>query len=150
VEAVVGPDPSRAEAVRSLGLPGVSTVGDLTAEGEPAHLILESVGGESLSHAFGRVAPGGVIVTYGRSSQQEGRVPTGFFSTGAQLHGLSFARDHEGDQLRPGGLDVLAGFVAAGRLDPGISLVDGWDGLHAAIDALISRKVAGKAVLRVA
>jgi NADPH:quinone reductase-like Zn-dependent oxidoreductase len=149
VEAVVGPDPSRADAIRSLGLPGVTIVAALTALGAPAHLILESVGGESLSAAFQRVAPGGLIVYYGRSSAREGSVPTGFFSTGAQLQGLSFARDMEGDQIRPAGLETLAALVDQGRLDPGISLCDDWSELDAAIDALMGRSVAGKAVLRV-
>ena len=149
VEAVVGADPSRAEAIRSLGGPGVTIVPALTPEGTPAHLILESVGGESLSAAFLRVAPGGVIVTYGRSSAREGSVPTGFFSTGAQLHGLSFARDMDGDQIRPAGLETLAALVDQGRLDPGISHCADWADLDGAIEALMGRTVAGKAVLRV-
>ena len=149
VEAVVGPNPARAAAVTSLGLPRVTLVDDLTDEGPEAHLVLESVGGASLSAAFKRVAPGGVIVTYGRSSAQEGSVPTGFFSTGAELHGLSFARDDDGDQMRPGGLDVLAALVAQGRLDPGIGLSADWADLAGAVEALMGRSVAGKAVLRV-
>ena len=149
VEAVVGRDPSRVEAVRSLGLPRVTIVDALTPAGPQAHLILESVGGDSLSAAFERVAPGGVIVTYGRSSAREGSVPTGFFSTGAQLHGLSFARDMEGDQIRPAGLETLATLVAQDRLDPGISHRADWADLHGAIDALMDRAVAGKAVLQV-
>jgi NADPH2:quinone reductase len=44
----------------------------------------------------------------------------------------------------------LVELVAAGRLDPQIDLVAPWDEAGTAIDALLDRRVAGKAVLTLA
>jgi NADPH:quinone reductase len=44
---------------------------------------------------------------------------------------------------------VLAGELAAGRLDPQIALTVSWREPDAALAALIDRRVAGKAVLQI-
>ncbi|MFD0278192.1 hypothetical protein ACFVHB_30380 [Kitasatospora sp. NPDC127111] len=44
-------------------------------------------------------------------------------------------------------LGWLAGEVAAGRLDPQIAWRGGWDAAAEAVDALLGRKLHGKAVL---
>ena len=49
----------------------------------------------------------------------------------------------------PASLAMMGGLVARGLLDPGVSMETGWKDLAAAADALIDRKVAGKAVLLV-
>jgi NADPH:quinone reductase-like Zn-dependent oxidoreductase len=149
VIAVVGDDPARAEAVAELGLPRVTIERGLAPIGPLAHLILESVGGGSLSAAMTRVAPGGVIVTYGRSAGTPGSVPPDWFFRNATLTGLSVAHDLAADEHDPKALEILGALVADGRLDPGISLELGWDHLDQAIGDLTGRRVAGKAVLRV-
>ncbi len=149
VIAIVGPDPSRAAAVTKLGLRGLTVEQGLAGTGAPAHLILESVGGSSLSAAFTRVAHGGVIVTYGRSSGDPGAVPPDWFFANASLHGLSFSRRHGADGTSPTGLEILGRLVAEGRLDSGISFQRSWDEADTAIDALRERRVAGKAVLHI-
>lgn len=149
VIAVVGPDPARAEAVTGLGLPRVTLEVGLADQGPPAHLVLESAGGDSLSAAMRRVAEGGVIVTYGRSSGVPGSIPPDWFFKNATLHGLSVAYDNAGDQRSPTGLEVLGAMVADGRLDPGISVRRPWTELGPAIEALMDRQVSGKAVLTI-
>lgn len=149
VIAIVRDDPSRADAVLSLGLDGVTIERELSPKGERAHLVMESVGGDSMSAAFRRVAPGGVIVSYGRSAQQPGSVPADWFFTDARLEGLPFSADHEADRFAPRGLEVLGDLVARGLLDPGIGLEADWKELPAAAAALVDRRVAGKAVLHV-
>jgi NADPH2:quinone reductase len=149
VIAIVGPDPSRAEAVTELGIPGLSLEQGLSGSGVPAHLILESVGGGSLSAAFTRVASGGAIVTYGRSSGEPGAVPPDWFFTNASLHGLGFSHHQGADATSPTGLDILGQLVAEGRLDTGISWERSWDEVDSAMEALRERRVAGKAVLHI-
>ncbi len=149
VVAVVGDDPSRAETVTSLGLPRLTLEHGLAAEGPPAHLILESVGGESLTNAFARVATGGVIVTYGRSSGERGAVPPDWFFRNATLVGLSFSSHDAMDATSPTGLEILGQLVADGRLDAGIGLEAPWEEIDGAIEQLRDRRVQGKAVLHV-
>jgi NADPH:quinone reductase len=149
VIAIVGTDPSRIAAVTQLGLPGLRIEHGLAETGVPAHLILESVGGSSLSAAFARVAQGGVIVTYGRSSGDPGAVPPDWFFANATLQGLSFSHHQQLDATSPTGLEILGRLVAEGRLDTGISLRRSWDEADSAIDALRDRQVQGKAVLHV-
>jgi NADPH2:quinone reductase len=150
VIAVVGDDPARAEAVDELELAGVTCVRGLSGDGAPAHLILESAGGDSLSAAMTRVSPGGVIITYGRSQGTPGSVPADWFFKNATLTGLSVAHDLALDHRRPSALQILGDLVADGRLHPGVSLELGWNALGDAVAALMDRRVAGKAVLVVA
>ena len=149
VIAIVGADPSRTEAVTALGIPGLSVEQGLAGSGVPAHLILESVGGSSLSAAFTRVAPGGSIVTYGRSSGDPGVVPPDWFFTNASLHGLGFSHHQAADATSPTGLAILGRLVAEGRLDTGISWQRSWDEADTAMEALRERRVSGKAVLHI-
>ncbi|MGX8011950.1 zinc-binding dehydrogenase [Mesorhizobium sp. ORM8.1] len=119
------------------------------AEG-PFSLITESVGGESLAHAIGRVAPGGTIVMFGSSSGE--LTPIGF---------RQFVPGHEGARLQTFayytsgagiGADIasLLDLVAAGRLESRIALTAPWTDIGQALDALRQRSFSGKAVLTMA
>ena len=46
-------------------------------------------------------------------------------------------------------LRLLADEIAAGRLDPGVSMVVSWREADSAIEALLERRVSGKAVLTI-
>ena len=92
----------------------------LEPEGERFDLILESVGGPSLAAALRRVAPGGVVVTFGDSSGEPVRFGARDFyrSTGATLY--AFLIFSELDRRGTGSADLerLARLIAAGKLDP--------------------------------
>lgn len=148
VLAVVGRG-SRASAVSELGLPAVEVVVGDPAPTHPVDLVLESVGGDSLTSAFDWVVDGGTIVSYGRSSGQPGQVPPGWFLKGSRLLGLRYVCGVDGRPTGPEDLAVLADLVARGRLDPGVSREADWLDTPALVEALLDRKVAGKAVLLV-
>jgi len=149
VTAVAG-SAARAAGLRDLGADAV--VLELTREGEPFDLILESVGGESLAAALSRVAPDGDIISYGNSSREPASFDaTGFYRrAGARLHAFLLLEELTrvaGSGSR--GLRYLAEEVAAGRLDPQIGLEANWRQPGPALAALLDRRVAGKAVLHV-
>ncbi|RTM10232.1 MAG: oxidoreductase [Hyphomicrobiales bacterium] len=136
------------EDLHSLGAGQVVESVDL-AEG-PFSLIAESVGGQSLAHAIGRVAPGGTIVMFGSSSGE--LTPVGF---------RQFVPGHEGARLQTFayyasgsaiGADIasLLALVAAGRLETRVAMTVPWTDIGQVLDALRQRSFSGKAVLTVA
>ena len=149
VTAVVG-RPERADHVRRLGVDEV-IVGDLPS-GDEYDVILESVGGASLGAALASVAPGGVVVSYGNSSGACRRRSTPAASSGAAARGSTpswcsprLARHGSGTR----DLTDLARAAASGRLDTGVTMVVDWADAATAMDALMDRRVAGKAVLTI-
>jgi NADPH:quinone reductase-like Zn-dependent oxidoreductase len=145
----VARDAKRAEGLAGLG--AAEIVHRVGPEGEAFDLILESVGGHSLAAALRRVAPQGQVVTFGDSSGEPVTFGARDFyrSTGASLYAfLVFA---ELDRSGTGSADVerLARLVAAGKLDPGISVEASWRESGPVLEALLDRRVKGKAVLLV-
>lgn len=129
---------------------GAEVVMELQPEGEAFDLVLESVGGATLATVLARVAPGGLVVSFGNSAGDtttfNARTLYGR-ATAARLYG--FLVFEELARTRSGARDlrVLAELVAAGRLDPQVALEVGWGDAERAIQALQDRQVAGKAVL---
>jgi len=145
VTAVVG-SPERGAGLPTLGAAEV-TVGMPTESG--FDLVLESVGGSSLAAALTLVAAGGTVVSYGNSSQEPTTFDVSRFYSkgGVTLYGLVLLHElvRTGSAVRD--LAYLAGLIATGRLDPQIGLTLPWQDAPAAIEALMGRPVAGKAVL---
>jgi NADPH2:quinone reductase len=141
--------PERAEGLRELGADEV--VDELKVDGDPIDVILESVGGASLAAALGRVAPGGTVVAFGFSSGEPTTFDVSSFypHAGARLYALRVFDEiaHRGSAVPD--LRFLAEEVAAGRLDTQISLSSSWREAGAALEALVERRVRGKAVLTV-
>jgi NADPH:quinone reductase len=139
----------RGEGLRELGADALVT--ELEPEGEPFDLLLESVGGASLAAALTRVGPGGTVVAFGASSPEPTTFDVSRFYNrgGPRLYGLrvfdELARLGSGRR----DLDLLVAELAASRLDPQIDLVTSWRDADTALTALMERRVAGKAVLRV-
>jgi NADPH:quinone reductase len=140
----------RARGLRELGADEV--IAELEPEGEDTYdVVLESVGGASLAAALQRVTPGGIVVSFGNSSREPTSFDVSRFynRTGARLYAFRIfdvlAREGSGAH----DLGFLAEEVAAGRLDPQISLTAGWRDAGSAITALLERRVPGKAVLTV-
>jgi NADPH2:quinone reductase len=147
VIAVVG-SRERGEGLEQLGADEV--VVGLEPHGPPLDLVLESAGGDSLAAALKRVARFGTVVAFGNSSGADttinisdfyGRAPT------ARVYAFMVF-----DEIRKEGsgsrdLRALADLVGAGELRTEVSLEQSWADPDAAVNALIERRVAGKAVL---
>jgi NADPH2:quinone reductase len=145
----VAAGPARGEGLAELGADEV--IHEFSPEGERFDVILESVGGSSLAAALARVAPAGIVIAFGISSGE----PTTFNvrdfynRRGARLYGLrvfdELDRHHSGVR----DLRFLAEEVAAGRLDPQVTLRASWREAGSALEALLERRVRGKAVLTI-
>jgi len=146
VTAIVG-RPERAEGLAKLRADEV--VVGLELEGEPFNLVLESAGGASLATSIARLAPEGIVVSFGNSSNEttsfdprvlyrKGGVRIeGYFVTWELLHGRIGSKE----------LSYLASLAATGGLESWIDLRVSWRDAVSAVDALLERRVAGKAVL---
>ena len=140
----------RAKGLSELGADEI--VHELTAEGDRFDVIVEGVGGTSLSAAIRRVAPLGTVVSFARSDETDVTFPTAALfrdAPGASVHGL-YVFPELG--RRSGGradLARLARLVAGGELDTQIHHEGSWRDAPAAIRALLDRRIAGKAVLHV-
>lgn len=146
----VSASPERARGLRELGADEILHA--LDATGPEFDGIVEGVGGATLAAALQRVAPFGAVVSFASSDQTPVQFPTRAFfgrAPGARLHGLFiFAQlKREGS----GGADLarLVELVAQGRLDCSIDRESSWREGAQAITALMERRIAGKAVLRV-
>jgi NADPH:quinone reductase-like Zn-dependent oxidoreductase len=146
----VSRNPERAQGLTDLGADEI--VHEIELEGERFDVVVEGVGGASLSHAIRRVAPFGTVVSFARSDEQDVTFPTSALfrdAPGATVRGLYvFA---ELPRRAGGGADLarLAQLVATGDLHPQIDLETSWRDPKQAIEALLDRRIAGKAVLRI-
>ena len=140
----------RAQGLAELGAHEVVHAFD--ADGPAFDVILESVGGASLASALQRVAPDGTIVSFGDSSREPVEfAASGFYGrgTGARLYAFLIFREVEREASGSRDLAILAGLVAAGELDPQIAIEASWREPGPALEALLQRRVRGKAVLHV-
>jgi NADPH:quinone reductase-like Zn-dependent oxidoreductase len=139
----------RARGLRELG--AAEVVFDIADAGEH-EAILEGVGGASLGTAIGKVAGRGTIVSYASSDPDPASFPARALfgrAPGATLRGLFVFEEIE--RTGTGGSDLarLAALVDAGDLEPQIDLEGSWRDPAGALEALLDRRVAGKAVLHV-
>jgi NADPH2:quinone reductase len=125
---------------------------ELAPEGDPLDGILDGIGGPVLGAAIQRVAPRGTVVSYASTVTDPVTYPTRALfggSPGAKVYGMMVFPELP----KHGGagplLSRLAGLVADGRLDPQIALTASWREAGDAIQALLDRRVDGKAVLTV-
>lgn len=140
----------RQEGLRELGAD--ETAAELEPEGETFDVILDAIGGPVLGTCLQRVAPSGLVVSFASTVSDPVQYPTRELfarAPGARLYGLYVFAELAHTRTASADLRRLAELVAAGRLDPQIDLELSWDRAGEAIDALLSRRVAGKAVLTV-
>lgn len=146
----VSRNPDRARGLNELGADEI--VHELTTDGDRFDLVVEGVGGASLSSAIRRVAPFGTVVSFARTDETDVTFPTSALfrdAPGATVHGLYVFAELP---RRAGGaedLARLADLVARGDLTPQIDLETTWREAPEAIEALLDRRIAGKAVLRI-
>lgn len=144
----VSASPERARGLEELGAEEV--ISELGPSGPVFDGIVEGVGGATLGAALQRVAPSGTVVSFASSDPAPVEFPARELfarAPGARLQGLFlFAQiQHEGGASRD--LGRLAELVATGRLQCSIDREASWREAAAAIEALMDRRVAGKAVL---
>jgi NADPH:quinone reductase len=136
---------ARGAGLETLG--AAEVVVGLTDVTEPVFGVLDNVGGPLLAEAFGLVDDGGAVQSIGMASKQ----PT---TIDFEAERRRFVRKRlEPFTVRtPFGPDLayLVELLAAGELDPQIGLRASWDDVSEAAEALLDRRVTGKAVLDVA
>jgi NADPH:quinone reductase-like Zn-dependent oxidoreductase len=133
-----------------LGADEVASEIDL--DGPLYDVVIDGVGGPVLGSAIQRVAAGGTIVSFASTIPEPVSYPARELfarAPGARLYGFYLFADL--DHTRSGSADLrrLAELVAAERLDPQIDLTLSWSDAAQAIEALLDRRVNGKAVLTV-
>jgi NADPH2:quinone reductase len=140
----------RSEGLRELGADEVQS--ELSAEGPLFDVIIDAIGGPVLGAALQRVTPRGTVVNFAATTSDPVSYPTrGFFgrAPGATLHGLYIFDEVERTRSCSADLRRLADLVAAGRLDPQIARTASWTDAASAVEALLGRRINGKAVLTI-
>jgi NADPH:quinone reductase len=140
-------DASRGEGMRELGADELIT--ELLPGGADYDVILESVGGASLGASLNRVAPGGIVISFGNSIPQPASFDVSDFYHRPKARLYAFQIFEEVGSTGSQDLRWLADQVAAGELDPGVSLTASWREADGALEALMDRRVNGKAVLTI-
>jgi NADPH:quinone reductase len=125
---------------------------ELEPGGETFDVILDAIGGPVLGVALQRVASRGTVVSFASTVPEPVSYPTReLFSRapGARLYGLYIFDELQ--HTRSAGTDLrrLAEMVAGRKLEAPIDFVRSWRQAGEAIEALLDRRVAGKAVLTV-
>jgi NADPH:quinone reductase len=147
----VSASPERARGLTDIGADEV--IHELTPEGPEFDVIVEGVGGGSLGTAMQRVAPDGTVVSFANSDPSattEVYTRTLFGrAAGAHVYGLMVFPELAKRRGATGMLERLLALLAAGRLDSQIDLETSWREAGDAIEALVDRRIAGKAVLHV-
>jgi NADPH:quinone reductase-like Zn-dependent oxidoreductase len=145
---------SRAERVkyaRESGADEVIVGNDLAAAARfgPYHLILESVGGKSLTAALTMLRSGGMCVLFGTSENHQVTFDARqFYSGGGVLYG--FILFDEVKREPPAlGLPRLVDLMAAGKLRSPIELRASWTEIGSIAERFWNREIAGKAVLTI-
>ena len=140
----------RTDGLAELGADEV--LPELSSDGDTFDVILDAIGGPVLGAALQRVAPRGSVISFAATVTEPVSYPTReLFSRapGAQLHGLYIFDELAHTRTAAPDLRRLADLVAADRLDCQIDLTTSWTEAAGAVQALLDRRVAGKAVLTV-
>lgn len=142
----------RSEGLNELGADEILQELDADPAQPGFDVILDAIGGPVLGTCLQRVVPGGTVVSFASTLTDPVSYPTRELfarAPGARLYGLYIFAELQHTRSAAADLRRLADLIAAGRLDPQIDLIHSWDRAADAIDALLDRRVAGKAVLTV-
>ncbi|MFI0451187.1 zinc-binding dehydrogenase [Actinomadura sp. 6N118] len=134
--------PARAEGLRELGAAEI-VIGPENLEGR-VYGVLDNVGGPQLAEAFYRLEDDGVVMAIGRAAREATVIDfelAGTRSERGRIENFNVTTPFGGD------LAHLVGLLAAGELDAQVGWRGPWDKAMEAADALLARRVAGKAVL---
>ena len=140
----------RTQGLEELGADELES--EIDPEGPIYDAIIDGVGGSVLGTAITRVAPGGTIVSFASTVPDPVSYPSRELfarAPGARLYGFYVFAELEHTRSGSADLRRLADLVAEKRLDPQIDLTLPWTAAGQAIEALLDRRVNGKAVLTV-
>jgi NADPH:quinone reductase-like Zn-dependent oxidoreductase len=115
-------------------------------------VVLEGVGGATFARAIEHVAARGVVVNVATQDPEETvtfRASRFDRAAGARIYTLNMPDEVAWNASGVSDLDRLSALVADGRLDCQVALEDSWRNATGAMDALLGRRIAGKAVLHV-
>jgi NADPH:quinone reductase len=132
--------PERGAGLTEIGAAEV-VVGLAGIDG-PVRGVIDNVGGQQMADAFALLAENGSLQSVGGTANEPTVFPP-YATVGIRRSIEAFTM---GDHLAAD-LGYLAGLLAAGRLDPQIGWRGSWERIDEAADALMGRRVAGKAVL---
>ncbi|MEV6983966.1 zinc-binding dehydrogenase [Sphaerisporangium sp. NPDC051017] len=139
---------AQADGLRALGAHEVHP--EPAAVQQPVSAVLDNVGGQHLVDAFASLTTGGSLISVGRSSEVDAVLsPDALLGNGGR-HDRSIRTFFLfGDPTTDFSSDLtwLAGEIAAGGLDPGISWRGPWTRHSEAVKVLLDRRLHGKAVL---
>jgi NADPH2:quinone reductase len=142
----------RADTLRGIALAdifvGNSAVGRFD-------LIVDTLGGEALTHAFEIIDAGGVIATVGGqpgfdAPRQLAIVPAGWFAThpGARLIALNVLWETVRHGTGVKDLKAISTLAARGELDPGVTRLLKWEELAYGVQQFRAGRLRGKCVVR--
>jgi NADPH:quinone reductase len=137
----------RVATLSALGAAHV-VVGDEELEGD-YDLVMEGVGGPSLERSARALAPGGVVVLYGRADPEPAELSLADFAGAPHSRIQPFFIYQTGVETFGRDLTYMAGLAGQGRLRPEIGMEVSWRDVSAAVEALRDRRVQGKVVLLV-
>jgi NADPH:quinone reductase-like Zn-dependent oxidoreductase len=143
VVASVG-SPARAQGLRELGAAEI-VIGPENLEGR-VYGVLDNVGGRQLAQAFYRLEDDGVAMAIGRAARESTIIDfelAGTRSARGRIENFNVTTPFGDDLAR------LVELLATGELVAQVGWRGPWDTAMEAADALLARRVAGKAVLDV-
>jgi NADPH:quinone reductase len=114
--------------------------------------ILEAVGGATFGLAIEHLAPRGIVVNIGTQSDDETitfRASQFDRSFGARIYTLNLPDELDAHASATADLARLCTLVTSGQLDAQVELEASWREPGPAIEALLQRRIGGKAVLHV-
>lgn len=144
--------PEHEAIVKEAGVDRVIVSVDLVEAGEfgPYDLVLESVGGRSLTNALDFLAPGGLCINFGTSGADDVTFDARqyYFKGGATYYGFNIFYELTHKNVTDD-LGRLARMVADGRLLTHIDVEAPWTQIGKVAQQLLDRRIAGKAVLHI-
>ena len=143
VVAAVGSE-ARGKGLREIGAHQVVT--DLDQVQEPVFGVLDNVGGSMLPRALALVEAGGSLQSIGQAS---GEASTNDFEAERRRAGRRSVQVFTVGDAFGADMGALAQLLARGELDPQVDWRGDWSRIGEAAEALLGRRIAGKAVLDV-
>jgi NADPH:quinone reductase-like Zn-dependent oxidoreductase len=129
---------------RLLGLGAERIVTSVPDAEGPFDVVLESVGGDVMTDALGKLAPGGLLLWFGMASLQPPTLDFFALPPGVTIRHFVYWTQANRDAED---LATLVDLVATGRLHPEIGTTATWEQTPQVLTAVRNRDVRGNAVL---